>query len=250
MRLILLVMIICAGCGGPLPTTAASTGTAAAIAQVRLFDVQGRDLTRHTGLPDDQSLRLEVRLYAPDGHRLTDIVGGVEATLQFTPPSLATSAAVPGRPLQRIITPTALSGTAGAQMVLLSFPGAPPKAFGPFHVQVESPNTSGAEMRLFDNFNEELTQHVALFTTDTRRIEVRLYDSTGSRLTDIPGGVEGSLRFEPASIGIAEPVAGLPLWWDVSPTAPLGTEGALFVSVLFLASNVTKTYGPIQVLVH
>ena len=63
-------------CGGPLPTNSAGEGVPAAIAQVRLFDPSGADLTVHTGLPDDQSVRVEVRLYAGDGHRLTDIVGG------------------------------------------------------------------------------------------------------------------------------------------------------------------------------
>jgi hypothetical protein len=252
MRLLpaILVIALSLSCGGPLPTSGSATGTSAAIAQVRLFDLQGIDLTRHTGLPDDQSVRVQVRLYAPDGHRLTEIVGGVEATLQFTPASLATSAAVPGRPLERVITPTAASGTAGSQMVQLSFPNAAPKTFGPFHVQVESPSSSGAEMRLFDDFNVELTLHLPLFSNDTRRIEVRLYDSTGTRRTSIPGGAEVSLRFEPPSIGVAEPVPGLPFWFDVRPTAPLGTEGSLFIAVVFLATNITKTYGPIQVLVH
>jgi hypothetical protein len=36
----------------------------------------------------------------------------------------------------------------------------------------------------------------------------------------------------------------------VIPTSAVGTEGSLLVSVLFLADSSTKTYGPIQVLVH
>src|ERR687888_507142 len=99
--------ILWTGCGGPLPTNNAGTGTPAAIAQVRLLDEErGTDLTVHTGLPDDQSIRLEVRLFAPDGHRLTDIIGGVELALRFTPESLATAVPVPGRPLQAVVTPT------------------------------------------------------------------------------------------------------------------------------------------------
>src|SRR5881397_756608 len=65
-------MVLVFGCGGPLPTTGAATGAPAAIAQVRLFTTSGTDLTVHTDLPDDQSVRLEARLYAPDGHRLRD----------------------------------------------------------------------------------------------------------------------------------------------------------------------------------
>src|SRR5437773_8672047 len=75
------------GCGGPLPTTGAATGAPAAIAQVRLFTTSGADLTVHTGLPDDQSVRLEAPLYAPDGHRLTELVGGGTVALRFHPDS-------------------------------------------------------------------------------------------------------------------------------------------------------------------
>src|SRR2546426_12307030 len=119
----LIAVTFSGGCGGPLPTSNAATGTPAAIAQVRLFDEErGTELTVHTGLPDDQSVRLEVRLYASDGHRLTDIVGGVELTLQFSPGSLANAIRVPGRPLETIITPTAPAGTSGSQTVRLDFP--------------------------------------------------------------------------------------------------------------------------------
>jgi hypothetical protein len=238
-------------CGGPLPTSGAATGIPNAVAQVRLFDVLGRDLTVHTGLPDDQSVRVEVRLYARDGHRLTDIVGGVEFGLQFTPESLATSVAVPDRPLERIITPTTPSGTSGSQTVSWYVPrDASSKSFGPFHVQVQRGDSGGARLRLFDDLNAELTQHIPLLTGDTTRIETRLYDAEGRRRTSIPGGVEITFRFEPPTVATATPVAGMPFWKKVTPTAAIGTEGSLFVSVLFLADSVTRTYGPTQVLVH
>lgn len=242
----------CTACGGPLPTNGAGTGTPDAIALVRLYDGnRGTELTVHTGLPDDQSILLEARLYASDGHRLTDIVGGVAMSLRFSPESLATSLPVPQRPLQRLVSATSLAGTSGTQTVVLTFPGTVgARPFGPFHVQVESGTHANAEMRLFDATNAELTQHVPLVGGDTTRIEVRLYDSAGVRRTSIPGGVDISFRFEPDSLAVALPLAGLPYWKAVTPTSALGTEGSLFVSVLFLSDNTTKTYGPIQVLVH
>jgi len=239
-----------AGCGGPLPTNGAATGTPAAVAQVRLFSTSGTDLTVHTGLRDDQSVRLEARLYAPDGHRLTEIAGGVTMDLRFNPESLATSVAVPGRPLERVVTALAPAGTAGTQMVDLFFTDAPSKAFGPFHVQVERGGGANAEFRLFDAFNSDLTAHVPLVTGDTMRLEVRLYDAEGRRRTSIPGGAEVTFHFEPATIAAAAAVPNLPFVKDVTPTAPFGTEGSLSVSVLFLADSTTTTYGPIQVLVH
>jgi hypothetical protein len=248
----LVAMAACVACGGPLPTDGAGTGSPAAIAQVRLFDqARGTELTVHTGLPDDQSVRLEARLYASDGHRLTDIAGGVELELRFTPESLAASIPVPGQPLQRLVTATSPVGTAGSQTVVLSFSGtAPSRSFGPFHVQVEHGAGASGEFRLFDAFNADLTQHIPLVTPDTTRLEVRLYDSTGARRTTIPGGVEITFRFDPDSLASAVPVPGLPFWKAVTPTAPIGSEGSLVVSVLFLADSVTTAYGPIQVLVH
>ncbi|HEY3219740.1 MAG TPA: hypothetical protein VGJ80_03335 [Gemmatimonadales bacterium] len=248
----LIAATVSGSCGGPLPTSSAATGTPAAIAQVRLFDEErGTDLTVHTGLPDDRSVRLEVRLYAPDGHRLTDIVGGVVLTLQFTPESLATALPVPGRPLQAVITPTARVGTSGSQTVSLYFPGTgATKSFGPFHVQVQPGGGGQGEFRLFDAFNADFTAHVPLVSSDTTRLEVRLYDSTGARRTSFPGGAEVTFHFDSDSLATAKPIAGLPFWKAVTPTAAGGTEGSLLVSILFLADSTTKTYGPIQVLVH
>ena len=248
----LIIVTIVGGCGGPLPTGNAATGTPAAIAQVRLFDeARGTDLTVHTGLPDDQSVRLEVRLYAPDGHRLTNVVGGVTMTRQFVPESLAPAVPVPGRPLQTVITPTAAAGTSGTQTVTLSFPGTgTSKTFGPFHVQVQRGADGQSEFRLFDAFNSDFTVHVPLLSGDTTRLEIRLYDSSGVRRTAIPGGAEVTFQFTPDSLAAAAPIPGLPFWKAVTPTAAVGTEGSLLVSILFLADSTTKTYGPIQVLVH
>ena len=248
----LVALTVAAGCGGPLPSDGAGSGTPAAIAVVRLFDAnRGTDLTVHTGLPDDQSVLIEARLYAPDGHRLTDIVGGVALDLQFNPASLATSLPVPGRPLQNLVSANAPAGMSGTQTVVLRFPTTPGmKSFGPYHVEVQSGSHTSGEMRLFDAFNAELTQHVPLVSGDTTRIEVRLYDSTGTRRTSFPGGAEVSFRFDPEGLATALPIARLPFWKAVTPTSLAGNEGSLFVSVLFLADSTTKTYGPIQVLVH
>src|SRR5258708_30716970 len=184
----LVIVTIVGGCGGPLPTGNAATGTPAAIAQVRLFDEErGTALTVHTGLPDDQSVRLEVRLYAPDGHRLTDIVGGVEMTLQFAPESLATAVPVPGRPLQVIVTPTAPAGTSGTQTVSLFFPTTgTSKSFGPFHVQVQHGGGAQGEIWFFYAFNADFSRHVPPVPGDTTTAEGPPYGSNGPRRTLCP----------------------------------------------------------------
>ncbi len=236
-------------CGGAGPTEQSRTGRPGDVALVRLFDSLGTELTLHTGLADAETLRVEVRLYAPDGRRLTEIAGGVEAALSFTPDTLATSLSVVGQPLMRDVIPMAASGTSGFQTVSLHFPADTTRSFGPFHVQVvPSPHGGVAQLRLFDAQGTELTAHVPLSTGDTTRIEVRLYDTDGRQIANPP--VEIAFRFDPDSLATAAPVAGKPLWRDVTPTASIGTLGSLYVSVHFLADGVTKTYPPIQVLVH
>jgi hypothetical protein len=91
---------------------------------------------------------------------------------------------------------------------------------------------------------------VPLVSGDTTRLEVRLYDSTGARRTSIAGGAEITFHFDPDSVAVAAPLAGLPFWKAVTPTSAVGTEGSLSVSVLFLADSSIKIYGPIQALVH
>jgi hypothetical protein len=240
-------------CGGKVPSAEPSgTGNPADVAQVRLFDSLGTDLTLHTGLIDNDSLLVEVRMYAAAGHRLTEIAGGVELALQFTPDTLATSIPVTGQPLRRIVIPLSPSGTAGSQAATLHFPGnGSNKSFGPFHVQVQpSPHGGVEQMRLFDDHNTDLTQHIPLTAGDTMRLEVRLYGPQGSQLSAAQANAEIAFRFEPTSLASAAAVPGLPLWKDITSSAPTLTEGSLFVSVLFLADSVTKTYGPIQVLIH
>lgn len=246
----------CIACGGPIPSSDNNTNPRPArpadVAQVRLFDSVGTELTLHTGLIDDDSVLVEVRLYGADARRLTDVTGGVDFALQFTPDSLATSSPITGQPLRRRVRPTSSSGTTGSQTVALHFPGDNSnRSFGPFHVQVQPSAHNGvAQMRLFDPQNAELTQHVPLQSGLAMRIEVRLYDPDGRQLTSVPGGVEIGFRFDPTTLATADSVAGQPLRKDVTPTSPAGAEGSLFVSVLFLADSIQRTYGPIQVLVH
>ncbi|HWN20249.1 MAG TPA: hypothetical protein VNO19_15155 [Gemmatimonadales bacterium] len=238
-------------CGGVDPTAVDKvTGQPGDVASVRLFDPRGTELTLHTGLVDNAITRVEVRMFAPDGSRLQQIGGGVELALLFSPASLATSAPVPGQPLMRDVIPTAASGASGSQEVSLQFPGdGSTKFFGPFHVQVQAGEPGGvAEFRLVDAREAEYTQHVPLFVGDTLRLEARLFDSSGSRLANPAADI--AFRFEPETLAAALPVPQLPFWRDLTATSPAGTEGSLFVSVRFLADTVTRTYGPIQVLVH
>lgn len=76
-------------------------------------------------------------LVVAGGRQLTDINGGVELTLTFTPDSVAVSAPIPGQSLRRAVTTTATSGTPGSLSVTLHFTAdGSGKTFGPFECLV------------------------------------------------------------------------------------------------------------------
>jgi hypothetical protein len=107
-----------------------------------------------------------------------------------------------------------------------------------------------ASVRLFDKNDAELTFHIPLFTGDTTRIEVRTYAPDGHEITPVNGGAEATFTFVPAFLASSRPVAGMPLFGDVIATAPVGAEGSMTVTLLFLVDSTTKTFNGFPVLVH
>lgn len=136
LRPILLVALVVAGaCSAELPAPA--PGDPEDVRSIRLYDGAGVDQTEHVFLFLDDTLRLEVRLFAADGRQLTDINGGVELSLTFTPDSVAASMPIVGQSLRRAVTTTAASGTPGNLTVTLHFTaGGSDKTFGPFECLV------------------------------------------------------------------------------------------------------------------
>jgi len=104
------------------------------------------------------------------------------------------------------------------------------------------------EFRLFDAFNSDFTStsHSSRATRRASGPAVRLHRV---RRTAIPGSRD-HISFHAGFARHRCPNPRLPFWKAVTPTAAVGTEGSLLVSILFLADSTTKTYGPIQVLVH
>jgi hypothetical protein len=136
LRPILLVALVAAGaCSAELP--APGPGNPEDVRSIRLYDGAGVDQTEHVFLFRDDTLRLEVRLFAADGGQLTDVHGGVELSLTFAPESVAVSTPIPGQSLRRAVTTTAAAGTPGSLSVTLHFTaGGGDKTFGPFECLV------------------------------------------------------------------------------------------------------------------
>ncbi len=126
-----------AACGAAHPTAGGSPADPQDVASVRLFDGAGTELTFHMPLTTGETTRVEVRMYAANGHQITSVTGGQDVAFTFSPPTLASSSPVAGEPLMRDVTPTAPPGTPGTLEVALHFPAdLSTKRFGPFDVLV------------------------------------------------------------------------------------------------------------------
>lgn len=133
--LLLPVALAVAGCSSELAPP--GPGFPSEVRSVRLFDGAGQDRTQHIFLFHDDTLHLEVRLYADDGRFLLEVTGGVEMTMTFSPTNIATSVALPGEQLIRAVTTKAPLGTLGSLVVTLRFlQDGSTKTFGPFECLV------------------------------------------------------------------------------------------------------------------
>jgi len=130
------VMVVAAaffGCGSDI--TPPGPGRADDVQSIRLFDGAGTDRTEHIFLFRSDTLHLDVRMYAADGHQITSVSGGVDETFTFTPDSVAQSipAPTPDQPLRRSVFTSAAVDTPGSLTVTLLFlQGGIIKTFGPF----------------------------------------------------------------------------------------------------------------------
>lgn len=134
--------VVVVACGGTTAIDAgpdpAGPGEPGDVASVRLFEPSsGVELTQHMPLVSGETMRVEVRLYAPNGRGITEVTGVLELDFSFMPSSLASSAPVPSEPLMRDVTSSASTGNDGKLTVLLRFLiDGSTKTFGLFDVLV------------------------------------------------------------------------------------------------------------------
>jgi hypothetical protein len=134
-RFALLLAVGLGGCSSDL--TPPGPGRPEDVQQVRLFDGAGVEQAEHVFLFRSDTVHLETRMYAGDGHQITVVPGGVEASYRFVPDSLATSTAIAGEPLTRSVSTRAPVNTLGDLFVTLRFlADSSTRAFGPFQCLV------------------------------------------------------------------------------------------------------------------
>lgn len=126
-------VILAVGCGGE---QTAGAGEPPEVAAVRLF-IRDLEVTSHVPFNRGQPDRLEVRLYAANGSRITGFDDQFQLTFTFTPASLSTVTAVPDKPLLKDIVPSTTPGLLGSLSVLTGHqPTMTNRTFGPFEVLV------------------------------------------------------------------------------------------------------------------
>lgn len=116
---------LAAACGtagtGSKAALPAGPGSPGDVAAVRLFDSTGGELTFHIPLITGDTLRIEVRTYAADGHQIVPVIGGASASFTFTPTNLASSRPVSADSLAADVLATSPPATEGTLSVTLLF---------------------------------------------------------------------------------------------------------------------------------
>ncbi len=114
--------VACGGAGtGSTPSIPSTRGNPSDVAAVRLFDQTGGELTFHIPLITGDTLRIEARTYAADGHQIDPVTGGASASFAFTPVSLARARVVTGDSLAEDVIAASPAGTEGTLSVTLLF---------------------------------------------------------------------------------------------------------------------------------
>lgn len=126
-------LLFAISCGGE---QTAGAGEPPEVAAVRLF-IKDQEVTSHVPLNRGQLERLEVRLYAANGSRITGFDDPYQLSFTLTPTALGTVSAVPDKPLLKDIAPSTTPGLLGSLTVLAAHqPTMTNRTFGPFEVLV------------------------------------------------------------------------------------------------------------------
>ena len=105
-------------------------------ASARLF-INGGDVTHHVPLNSGFSQEVEVRLHAANGVRIAGYDDHFVLSIEVIPASLATASDVAGRPLVKLLTPTAPPDEPGSLRVTVHHAHTmTTRTFGPFDVLV------------------------------------------------------------------------------------------------------------------
>jgi hypothetical protein len=101
----LVLLAACGGSGSPMTGPGGGGGGSPQVAQVRLFNDKGAEVSAHVALVVAETTRIVVGLYTPDGTEIHSFPGGVRADFTFNPDTLALAFPVDGQPLMLDVTP-------------------------------------------------------------------------------------------------------------------------------------------------
>ena len=91
--------------------------------------------------------------------------------------------------------------------------------------------------------------HLPISAGQQNRVSFNLYNDHGGRI-QIVDHFQLSVSFTPTTLASAAPVAGTTTSFDITSSAASDTEGTMHVTIYHPHTEVTKTFGPYDVLIH
>jgi hypothetical protein len=211
----------------------------------RLFDAAGQELGPAIRLRSTWPSHVEFRLYDRRGNEVTEVPGHT-AELQWGPPGAVHLTRVEGREhaytvqvLNPCLQPRALRVGYGRAR-------ADERYFGPFPVEITHPIRN---VRIFTATGAELTQAVRLPNARDLRLEFRLYNCAGQRITSLGEGEELRLYWAPDNAVAVGSVAGEPLQSTVFARLPAGDSAHVTVGIAREGEAPAQLFGPFSIVV-
>lgn len=91
--------------------------------------------------------------------------------------------------------------------------------------------------------------HLPINSGQQNRVSFNLYNDHGGRIQTVDH-FQLSIAFAPTTVATATPVAGTTTFFDITSSAAPDTEGTMHVTIYHPHTEVTKTFGPYDILIH
>jgi hypothetical protein len=211
----------------------------------RLFDGEGRELGPAIQLRSTWPAVVEMRLYDRAGEEITSFPGH-RVALVWDPPGAVHAQPLADQPLRSHLT--VLDPCLVPRRVRVGYGrvAANERYFGPWPVQISHPVRN---VRIFTSGGVEITQSVRLPNARDTRLEFRLYNCAGQRITSLGEGEEIRLYWAPDNAVAVGSVADQPLQSVVFARLAAGETATVSVGIARVGEPPTQVFGPFPITV-
>ena len=93
------------------------------------------------------------------------------------------------------------------------------------------------------------TGHLPITAGSANRVGLNLYSEHGARIT-VVDHFQITVAFTPTTVASATQVPGTTTFFDITSSQPPDTEGTMIVTIYHPHTEVTKSFGPYDILIH